>query len=163
MRTPPRSSVLLCALALGACGTTKIDTGKVEKKVTEIVASATQIQGLDVSCPSGLKAQKGKTFVCQAKAKDGTRQAINVKQRDDKGNVFFREPLLRTGAAQDKIAAQVLAQTKTRATVDCPDLVRITVGATFRCTARAASGEKATIVGTFTGADGAFTFKGENA
>lgn len=160
MRTPPRSSVLLlCAVALPACGTKKIDAGKVEKKVAETIESATQVGGVTVSCPGDVKAEKGKPFDCQAKGKDGTRTRIRVQQRDDKGNVFFREPLLHTGEAENSIAAQIAQQTSTTAKVDCPDLLLVKAGGTFRCKAVAANGDKAAINGTFVGSGGRFTFK----
>jgi hypothetical protein len=91
---PPRRSALallpacLCAgLAASGCGTTTIDN----KKAESLIRSATGGQGHEtpsqISCPSGVKAKKAATFVCQVSYADGTKGTVTEHIASDSGRV----------------------------------------------------------------------------
>jgi Domain of unknown function (DUF4333) len=77
------------ALSLGAAACTKsIDSGKVEKSITEGLAQ----KGLTakVSCPSGQAAKADAVFTCDATDDAGGKLAITVTQQDDNGTVLWK-------------------------------------------------------------------------
>jgi hypothetical protein len=83
------AAVALAALPLAGCGDRVIDQKKAEKYVRNGLLSngvaANRIKS--VSCPSGVKVKKGKTFDCTATDTSGQSIRITLRMLDDKGTV----------------------------------------------------------------------------
>jgi Domain of unknown function (DUF4333) len=76
--------VALAAVAASAAACTKtLDKRGLEAQL------ATQLPGLTVHCPDGVKAQAGAVFTCAASDPSGSGFQITVTQTDDKGNVTW--------------------------------------------------------------------------
>jgi hypothetical protein len=82
----PVLATALAAIALTGCGETKIDQGKTEDLAKQ-VANSGSVKLKSVSCPSDLKAQKGKDFDCDLVYQDGAKGTITIHQKDDSGNI----------------------------------------------------------------------------
>jgi len=144
-----------CCLALGACGETTIDAEKGEGLIRAEIEKVTGISGVKVTCPEDRKAKKGDVFNCEAQGADGTKQQVEVRQKDDEGNVHFEAPLLHTGEAETNMLPRV-AGTKKGVKINCPDLVIPVKDGTMKCVASAADGTKADVTVRFSGEGGRF-------
>ena len=158
---------LTLAAALGAaglaagCGETIIDAGKAERFISKTVGDQAGVRVKSVACPKDVKAKKGDTFNCTVTARDGTKGAVLVSQRDDKGHVDVSAPFLHTREAEVSIAEQIKKQTKAVVTVTCPEIVLPVKDATFRC--QGTDGRQThPITATMTDATGNFRFKVES-
>jgi NAD(P)H-hydrate repair Nnr-like enzyme with NAD(P)H-hydrate epimerase domain len=92
LRVVPVVSVVSVAAAFGfaGCGETTIDNGKLQDKIKTGVTEQTGAKVKSVNCPSGVKAEKGKTFTCDITAANGQTGKITVTQSDSKGNVTWK-------------------------------------------------------------------------
>jgi len=95
VRRPPVTVLLVSAsLAVGGCGSspppTILDTEKVERAI-ERSSLAQRRQRVDVTCPSGVRQQKGKTFSCTAVGARGNTRFV-VTQLNDSGRVHYEAP-----------------------------------------------------------------------
>jgi hypothetical protein len=145
----------ICCLALSACGSDTLNTDKGERLIRAEIEKVTGVHGVTITCPDDVEAKTGGEFTCQARAADGTREPVAVRQKDEKGNVHFEAPLLHTGESETAIVG-VIAGTKPGVTVDCPDLVVPVKGRTMRCVASASDGTKADVTVRFNGNGGRF-------
>ena len=82
------------ALALTACGTTTIDSGKVEQLVRDSAASPKPER---VQCPDGVPAHKGDVFRCRLFYARGKQATLTVHIQDDGGRVSFAPSDLHAG------------------------------------------------------------------
>jgi hypothetical protein len=73
------------AVALGACGTQKLDTAEAEKTISDRLGQQAKTD-VTIECPDDVEIKKGDTFTCDAKARNDTAK-IKVTQLDDEGNV----------------------------------------------------------------------------
>jgi hypothetical protein len=162
LRSPivPHVGLLLAAVlalaALAGCGTATLDTDKAENGIKSNIEQQTGAQVSSVDCPGDVKAEKGKSFTCEATGADGTKATINVTQTNDKGDVKIDAPLLHTGSTEQFIAESIRGRTGRRATVDCPDLVDAKGGARLTC--RSNSGGKTKNVAVKVDAQGHITW-----
>src|SRR4051794_41900794 len=80
--------------ALAGCGggssTKTIDPSRVEKAIEVSVAEQSHRISI-VVCPTGIKRQTGKTFICIATLAHGEKYPFKVTERDDKGNVHYEQ------------------------------------------------------------------------
>jgi hypothetical protein len=154
MRRAPAVAIA-CCLALGACGSDTLDDEKGEKLISAEIEKVTGVSGVKVTCPDDREAKKGDVFNCEAVGADGTKQAVEVRQKDDEGNVHFESPVLHTGEAETAMLP-VVAGTKKGVKVDCPDLVIPVKDKTMKCEASATDGSHADVTVRFTGQGGRF-------
>jgi hypothetical protein len=77
----------LAALPLAACGTTEIDSGKVEKLVLDNVAAPKPTR---VDCPDGVTARKGEVFYCKLEYPGRGPARLTVHIDSDEGRVSFK-------------------------------------------------------------------------
>jgi hypothetical protein len=83
-RRPPVAAVLaLFAIAGAGCGDREIDRAKAEAFALGAIRPAPRT----VSCPKGVKVEKGKTFECHVTTTDGTPATITMHIADDDGKV----------------------------------------------------------------------------
>jgi hypothetical protein len=143
--------------ALAGCGTQSLNTDKAESGIKSFIEQQTGARVSSVDCPGNVKAEKGKTFTCEATGADGTKATINVTQASDKGDVNIDAPLLHTGPTEQFIAESIRGQTGRRATVDCPDLV-VAKKAGTRLTCRSSSGGKKKNIAVKVDAQGRITW-----
>ena len=95
-----------------------------------------------MACPNDVKAEKGRSFTCDATGEDGTKATIDVDQTNDKGSIHFSAPLLHVGNAEQEIAKGIAEQTRASdVTVSCPDLVIAKEGTKLTCRAKAGGDE----------------------
>jgi len=95
VRRRPVAGVLVAAsLAVSGCGSspppTILDTEKVERAI-ERSSLAQRRQRVDVTCPSGVRQQRGKTFSCTAVGARGNTRFV-VTQLNDSGRVHYEAP-----------------------------------------------------------------------
>ena len=79
---------LAAALAAGAlvaagCGEKTLDTGDAEQKISDSIFDQRKVR-VDVSCPDDMKAKKGQTYTCEAKA-NGQDVKVKLEMLDDDG------------------------------------------------------------------------------
>ncbi len=79
----------LAALALGACGTTKIDNEKAASEMEKGLKRQLGLKQVSVTCPKDIEAKKGDKFDCQVRA-GKAKAKIVATQRDDKGNIRWQ-------------------------------------------------------------------------
>ena len=73
--------IALSALALAACGTKEIDSGKAEKLIKENITPKPKT----VDCPDGVKAKGGDTFTCKLTYEHGVPPAqvtVHIENKD---------------------------------------------------------------------------------
>lgn len=153
MRTRILLLLAISALAVG-CGDKKIDADKVEKLISNGAANPEVIDSID--CPDDVKAEKGKTFNCKLKAKDGSEETVSVEQLDDDGTVRVsgnRQTKLPDDTSRITIKADN-AEALVRGNVPrggevtatrCPDGVKLEAKSTFECSVTYKDGSKATV------------------
>ena len=82
---------LASAGLLGACGgsnTFTIDHNVVQNAIEVGVAQQQHVLSI-VTCPPGIKAQKGTKFTCTVTFANGTQAPVTVTAIDDKGDVRY--------------------------------------------------------------------------
>jgi hypothetical protein len=77
------------ALAIGACGTGRLDTEKLEGRIQQRVEQQVGVKLKSVECPKDVQIRAGATFHCRAVTIAGDSASVRVTQRDDKGNVSY--------------------------------------------------------------------------
>jgi hypothetical protein len=134
---------VVVVLAVSACGTSHLDSKKLEQKISSTITTQVGVKPDQVSCPKHVKARKGDTFQCVARV-EGQDTAIQVTQKDNKGNadVSNVDALIYTQKLVAQIAQQTTSQTGERITVDCGStkIVVRKVDSTFTCRLRTADG-----------------------
>jgi hypothetical protein len=73
------------ALALGACGTTTLDTDELEAELVEQLGESAGVQPREVRCPEDIEAEEGKRFQCTLVAPNGDEARVDVRLTDDRG------------------------------------------------------------------------------
>ena len=84
------TGLVLAAVGLTACGEAKLDTDRAESAIRSGIIRQTGVKIDTVRCPDDVKAQRGETFRCVARASNGQRARVEVTQRDDEGSVSWR-------------------------------------------------------------------------
>lgn len=84
------TGLALAAVGLAACGEAKLDTDRAESAIRSGITRQTGVKIDTVRCPDDVKAQRGETFRCVARASNGQRARVEVTQRDDEGSVSWR-------------------------------------------------------------------------
>lgn len=80
---------LALVVALAGCGTTTLDTEKVEEEVQEL-AEDRDLDVDGVSCPSDVEAEEGDEFTCDIELENGEEIEAEITQRNDDGDVRIR-------------------------------------------------------------------------
>src|SRR3954452_2877000 len=93
-RSTPVAAVAVSIALLAGCGgsskSSTIDPSRVEKAIEVSVAEQSHRIAI-VVCPTGIKRETGKTFICIATLAHGEKYPFKVTQRDDKGNVHYEQ------------------------------------------------------------------------
>ena len=81
------TAAALTALLASGCGTGRleIDHKKAEQLARQIGATKEPVKS--ASCPSGIKAEKGKDFECDLTYTSGAKAKITIHQLDSKGRI----------------------------------------------------------------------------
>lgn len=87
--------VAAAAILTAGCGSTTdskktIDPTRVEKAIEVSIAEQSHRLSI-VVCPTGIKRQKGGTFICVATLAHGEKYPFQVTQTDDKGDVRYEQ------------------------------------------------------------------------
>ena len=93
MRAPLAVLLVACAslgLLAAACGTSKLDTSRLESQIEKTLGDRTGFSIKSVRCPDDVKAEKGGTFRCTVTTERGQGAVVNVTQTDDKGGVTWK-------------------------------------------------------------------------
>ena len=95
MRRAGVAAVGLVLATLTGCGeespaANTIDPSRVEKAIEVSVAEQSHRLSI-VICPTGIKREQGKTFVCVATLGNGQKYPFNVTQKDDQANVSYEQ------------------------------------------------------------------------
>ena len=83
------------ALAVAACGSTKIDSGKVEQLIRENAGQPTPER---IVCPDGVEARKGDVLRCRLFYARGREATVTVHIEDGDGHVSFQPGDLKPGS-----------------------------------------------------------------
>jgi len=86
----PALVAAVAAAGLGACGDSRIDSGRTETAIERDLARQTGLAIASVSCPDDVEVKRGDTFRCLVVARNGDRATVLVTQRDDAGTVTWR-------------------------------------------------------------------------
>ena len=149
---------LALAGTLAGCGETRIDADKTEDLIRDLVSEQVGAKVATVACPEGITAKKGVTFECRVAGTDATKGNVVVTGRDSSGSIEVSAPFLRVRTSEADMAAQIEDRFDADVKVDCPEIVVIEKGATFRCRAR--SGDQTRDVhGRFLDDNGRFSFR----
>jgi hypothetical protein len=81
--------VLVLAAAAVSCSKT-LDTSGLETTIKQNLEAELGATGIQVTCPTGLKVEKGATFNCTVAVPGSGSLSIAVTQTDDKGNVTYK-------------------------------------------------------------------------
>ena len=84
------TGLALVAAGLAACGDAKLDTDRAEAAIRSGITRQTGVKIDTVRCPDDVVARRGETFRCVARASNGQRAGVEVRQRDDEGSVSWR-------------------------------------------------------------------------
>jgi len=91
--TRSRSALTLLSavalLGLAACGDKKLDTDKLEGKISAGIEKQAGVKVKSVDCPSDVKVEAKNTFTCKAATINGQTATVKVTQQDDEGNVRY--------------------------------------------------------------------------
>lgn len=154
---------LTAAVAVAACGTTTIDSGKAEDLVEKAVITDAGAKVKSVTCPEDKEAKKGATFTCEVVGTDGTKGDAIVTETDDEGNVRVRAPFVHPRDVERRLVAGIKGQSSVKAlTVTCPEIIVGKAGASFECQA-VGDGTKATVKARQTNGDGGFDYEVQNS
>lgn len=131
---------VLAAAGCGSSGAT-LDNMQLERAITSTIRSEHGL-ATHVTCPSGVPRAVGHASTCKVLLQVGA-YPVTVVQTDGKGHVRYEnaEPLTLLDAAKVEraIAASILAQRNTHATVSCPHQVLQKTGIQFQCIAAVSS------------------------
>ena len=113
-----------------------------------------------VKCPKIVK-KAGLTVTCTASAADGSTAPLRVTETASTAlTVAPGQYLASQGTIEARLVKEVQVQSKARiVSVSCPQLIPVNSGSSFRCTLTAQPARPATIVNTFTNAQGAFHYQ----
>jgi hypothetical protein len=91
-----RTAAALAALGLtlSACGSTTIDSGKVEQLIRDNLAGAKPDK---IACPDDVEADKGSTFECKLEYPGRAPAIVTIHIEDEDGRVSFGPADLRPG------------------------------------------------------------------
>jgi hypothetical protein len=137
------------AAGLVACGEKVVDTGKVEDLIRDGAANKRLIRS--VECPDEVKAEKGATFECTLRIRDGSEEKVTIRQIDGEGTVRVagdRQTRLGRSPRETRIKAvnaERLIQSNSQKPLDsirCPEGVRLSRGASFDCRVTGADGSR---------------------
>jgi hypothetical protein len=82
--------ITIFTLVFGAAACSRsLNKTSMESSLKTQLEAKTGITGVTVTCPDGIKAEKGGTFTCTAAAQ-GQTVTVQVTQTDDQGNVTFK-------------------------------------------------------------------------
>jgi hypothetical protein len=123
----------------GCGGENTVNTDDAEALIRKNLQRQLGADVSSVACPDDVKAEKGRTFTCEATGGDGTKAKLDVVQTDDEGGIRFEAPLLHTGPAEELIEEGLAKQIGANVSVKCPDLVLARRGTKLTC--RATSGD----------------------
>jgi hypothetical protein len=83
----PLAAAGLAACSVSVGGSTKIDPAKAEKFLAKNLRPTPK----SISCPSGVKAKPGGTFVCSFVLKDGRKGTVTVHMTSSSGDVHVAD------------------------------------------------------------------------
>lgn len=94
------ASLLACAAALSACGSSKssgeqsserLSTAQTRKAIEESILRERHVHAT-VACPADVVKEKGATFQCLAVASNGSKTTFHVIEVNDHGAVKYSSP-----------------------------------------------------------------------
>jgi hypothetical protein len=153
--------LLACStLALSGCSQT-LDEAKVESSIKEGITSQAGLVVESVSCPKDVKIEADATFQCQAKTEKNDSFPVDVKQKDDKGNVAWNlSGLMPLAKVEQEIQQGVEKKLELKVTADCGGKVKVVrSGDTFECKVTDGEGKEHTAKITATNNDGGFKWE----
>ena len=80
---------LLILVLLVDCAPRTLRSEVLERQLSNALSSRLHVSGIDVACPSDVRAKDGDRFVCVATAPNGDRLRLIVTQIDDDGSVTW--------------------------------------------------------------------------
>lgn len=84
-------ALTLTPLSVLGCGETVIDSAKTEGAIEENLEKSVGQKVASVECPSGVKAEKGNTFECTVKLKNGKAETATLKVLNSNADVELAE------------------------------------------------------------------------
>jgi hypothetical protein len=135
--------LLNCAtVTLGGCsfkfslGESTLDNSAVESSIKQEVARQIGIQVQSVTCPKDVKLGANTTFQCQVEVEQSDAFTVNVKQKDDQGNVDWKIPseLILLTRVEQEIQQGIEKQLDMKVSANCGGKVKVVPqGESFEC------------------------------
>ena len=159
------TSSRLSLAVVSALALTTLSAGAVSAARSELIDSQKAVAFLkdnihptlrSASCPSGITAVKGGTFICNVVFSDGVPGIVTLHMTNGSGGVFFNNSDIRKAdIVPSKADAFLMTDiTPKPKSVRCPSGVRIVKGGTFDCNIVLADGVPATVTVHMTDAIG---------
>ncbi|MBA3300450.1 MAG: DUF4333 domain-containing protein, partial [Thermoleophilaceae bacterium] len=150
MRFIPIALGALAALALSACGTTKVKNTDVSEKVEAAVITPNGLTGATVTCPKETEAKKNAQIKCTIADDEGNKGAATVTVVDEEGELGAVK-----GDTDDLERAVVLENANEEAKkkdvsgeLDCSETTKPEKGAIYVCTGKVKNSGPAGVVVT---------------
>lgn len=149
-------AVAACVL-LSACGSSDVDSAKLEKDIESTVTERTAggITVESVACPSDPPAEKGKTFTCDFDLDDGSTGRVTAKVLNADADVQWDVTRPASGQAEYVVSSgyeEEVPESKVKA-VECPDTIKDGTDAKTICTIELEDGSTGEVTITVNGAD----------
>jgi hypothetical protein len=157
MRQIATALAVMVTVGVLACGDDNVDPDKVEQGIEQDLSSATA-HITSVSCPDGVKKEKGKAFTCDARLEGGGKAQVRVTQTDNRGNgTYAFKPgtlQLSDNSVEPVLEESLAAKGVSDPQVDCPDSIAVKEGETVTCTSIGAGGRSGDVTFSWTSDDG---------
>lgn len=164
MRTTFAAASVLAAVAVAGCsasvevGGTGFDRDKAERTIKDLVAEQIGAQVRAVDCPADVDVKTGNRIRCTVAGIDGSKGPVNVRFKNDDGDVRVSAPLLHVREAEQAISGQITAKLGGQTLVRCPEIIPVATGRTVRCRATK-GGETRPVEVVLTDAAGHFRYR----
>uniref|UniRef100_A0A832GZR0 DUF4333 domain-containing protein n=1 Tax=Oscillatoriales cyanobacterium SpSt-402 TaxID=2282168 RepID=A0A832GZR0_9CYAN len=135
----PSQSILLatlCAVGLTACG--GLNHKKIAETIQQDIASNGGTSVKEVTCPSGIQPEAGKSFECIGEMDNGYTFTIAVQQQDPQGTVIWDVPhakgLINVPKLESSIQEALTTEIGERPSIACGGVYKaVKPGAGFDC------------------------------
>lgn len=155
-------AVAASATACSSAAPRTIDAASAARQISDQLAARYKVAPPPVSCPAGVQAREGRTFVCTTTLEgQPLRMTATVTTASGRFSVQPAESLLVSATVAAQLAAEITRRAGRTATVTCPppSVIVAPVGRTFDCSATFAGQAARRVTVTVVDGRGDFSFQ----